>query len=181
MLYSMVILVIDLVCFVFISCSYIYIYMTSMLSARTSGQTSRTSATSKRNRKLQQKVSIIIATDFICWVPFVILCWLHFTGTVNGAPYYPLFSVVILPINSVINPLLYSNVITTNSKDAIKKVISGSTRIFREKTSSATKSSYATTNSSDTKTFSSNRSTHFFNTQNSQEQKTLEAVTETAT
>ena len=149
--------------------------MTSMLSARTSGQTSRESATSKRNRKLQQKVSIIIATDFFCWVPFVILCWLHFTGTVNGAPYYPLFSVVILPINSVINPLLYSNVITTMSKDAIKKAISGSTVILRNATKRVTKSSNRTVLSN-----VSNHSVGFASIYDNVQEKEKPVVTEAA-
>ena len=61
----------------------------------------------KRNRKLQAKVSIIILTDFICWVPFITVCLLHFVGFIDASPWYPVFSIIVLPLNSVINPLLY--------------------------------------------------------------------------
>ena len=63
----------------------------------------------KRNRKMQRKISIIIATDFLCWVPFVVICCLHSLSILDATPWYSLFSIVILPINSVINPLLYDS------------------------------------------------------------------------
>ena len=61
---------------------------------------------------MQQKISIIIATDFFCWVPFVTVCGLHSMEVLDATPWYALFSILILPINSVINPLLYDNTIT---------------------------------------------------------------------
>ena len=62
---------------------------------------------------MQRKISIIIATDFFCWVPFVIVCCLHSLEVLDATPWYALFSIIILPINSVINPLLYDNTITS--------------------------------------------------------------------
>ena len=60
---------------------------------------------------MQRKIAIIIATDFCCWVPFVIVCCLHSLSLLDATPWYALFSIVILPINSVINPLLYDNTV----------------------------------------------------------------------
>jgi hypothetical protein len=64
-----------------------------------------------RNRKLQIKVSVIILTDFLCWIPFTIVCFLHFGEVIDATMWYPVFSSIILPINSVINPLLYDTLL----------------------------------------------------------------------
>ena len=69
---------------------------------------------------MQRKISVIIATDFLCWIPFVVVCSLHTLSVVDATPWYALFSIVILPINSVINPLLYDATIT----DTVKKYFS---------------------------------------------------------
>jgi hypothetical protein len=61
----------------------------------------------RRNRRLQLKVSAIVFTDFLCWIPFTIVCFLHFGEFIDATLWYPIFSNIILPINSVINPLLY--------------------------------------------------------------------------
>jgi hypothetical protein len=63
---------------------------------------------------MNQRISIIITTDFMCWVPFIVICMLHYLGVVDATPWYSVFSMIILPINSVINPLLYNDVITRN-------------------------------------------------------------------
>ena len=66
---------------------------------------------------MNRKISIIITTDFLCWVPFIAICILHSAEVVDATPWYSLFSIIILPINSVINPLIYedyvANVVTT--------------------------------------------------------------------
>jgi hypothetical protein len=61
----------------------------------------------RRSRKLQIKVSAIVLTDFLCWIPFIMVCFLHFVGVIDATFWYPIFSNIILPINSVINPLLF--------------------------------------------------------------------------
>ena len=67
---------------------------------------------SRRARTLQRKIAVIISTDFLCWVPFIIICILHFSETVDATRYYGLFSIVVLPINSLFNPLIYDNTFT---------------------------------------------------------------------
>ena len=68
-------------------------------------------STAQPSKVLQRKVSLIITTDTITWVPFLICCALHTAQVVDMAPYYPIFSMVILPLNSVLNPILYGNLI----------------------------------------------------------------------
>ena len=73
-----------------------------------------------RNNRLQRKISIIILKDCLCWVPFVIICFFHTIGQIDASPWYALLSILILPVNSVINPLLYD--------DTVERIIE---RIFR--------------------------------------------------
>ena len=110
--FTMIILAISIVCFTIVAAAYIYInvstYKSSKCLTKEAGPTAKT--VNKRNRKLQRKVATIIMTDFLCWVPFVLICLLHSFEVMNASSYYGFFSIIILPINSVINPFLYSEV-----------------------------------------------------------------------
>ena len=104
------ILILDFFCFAVISICYIII---SILSTRSSNNvTSRRNdkQTRQRNRRMNQRISFIIITDFLCWVPFIIICMFHYLEILDATPWYSVFSMVILPINSVINPLLYNDI-----------------------------------------------------------------------
>ena len=92
------------VCFGVITFSYFAIHMT----VRRSTERVSTDASSK-NTALNTKIALMICTDFVCWIPFTILCVLHYTEVVNASGWYTVFSIVLLPLNSAINPLLYDN------------------------------------------------------------------------
>jgi hypothetical protein len=106
--FSWSIIAINFTCFVIISLSYL---MIGSISKRSSSNVLQRNdrQLQKRNKRMNTKISIIIATDFLCWVPFIIICILHSTEVLNGAKWYAVFSIIILPINSVINPLLYDD------------------------------------------------------------------------
>ena len=105
------ILALNFICFLFISLSYLLIGISSRRSSKSvAGSNNR--QMQKRNRRMNQKIAIIIVTDFLCWIPFIVICFLHSVGVLDATPWYALFSMVILPINSVINPLLYDDVLT---------------------------------------------------------------------
>ena len=105
------ILTINLLCFATISLSYIIIGLISLRTSRilTSGNGTANKTIKVRNQKTNTKIAIIIFTDFCCWVPFIVICALHTLGVMDASPWYAMFSIVLLPINSVINPLLYNN------------------------------------------------------------------------
>ncbi|KAL5270677.1 hypothetical protein ACHWQZ_G001392 [Mnemiopsis leidyi] len=111
-IFTMVTLVISIVCFIIVAAAYICINISTFRSSKSltkeAGPTAKT--VNKRNRKLQRKVATIILTDFFCWVPFVFICILHFFEVMDASSYYGFFSIIILPINSVINPFLYSEI-----------------------------------------------------------------------
>ena len=109
------ILTVNFICFIVITLSYLIIGIISFRSSKSLTMTRRNRHIIQRNRKMNMRISIIITTDFLCWVPFIVICVLHSLEVLDATPWYSLFSVVILPINSVINPLIYDDTLTTLS------------------------------------------------------------------
>ncbi|KAL5247791.1 hypothetical protein ACHWQZ_G019622 [Mnemiopsis leidyi] len=105
-----IVLVFNFLCFLVISACYIIIGTLSVKSSRTVSSNGNNHAL-QRARRMNRKISIIIATDFLCWIPFIVTCMLHYFAVLDATSWYSFFSVIILPINSVINPLLYSDFI----------------------------------------------------------------------
>ena len=115
-------------CFIAITVNYTVIaavYKTS--SARSAG-----SKTEENNMKLQRKIAFMIFTDFLCWGPFLTYTFLHYFELVDASKTYAMFSLVILPVNSVCNPIIYD--------DAWKKAVDKLIRVIRE--GAATKPSW---------------------------------------
>ena len=109
--FSWSLLTTNFICFGVISISYLIVFVISSTSSLSRSQGVTGHLVRSRNNRLQKKISIIILTDFLCWVPFVIICFLHTIGQVDASPWYALLSILILPINSVINPLLYDETV----------------------------------------------------------------------
>ena len=114
------ILVLNFICFVLISISYLFI---GILSRRSSKSLGSNRQIEKRNSRMNQRIAIIITTDFLCWVPFILICILHSVEVIDATPWYSIFSMVILPINSVINPLLYDDVVTNTIRAPVRALV----------------------------------------------------------
>jgi len=99
---------VNLFCFVVITLSYLLINIKTQKSSRNSGLNNNPQAL-RRSRAMQNRIAIIIATDFACWVPFIIISGLHNLGSIDATDWYVTFAMIVLPLNSVINPLLYDN------------------------------------------------------------------------
>lgn len=127
--FTVSILLLNFACFVIISLSYIVINVKTIKSSKGLAG-SENKALAQRNRKLQLKVTAIIFTDFLCWVPFTIICFLHFGGAVDATLWYPIFSSIILPINSVINPLLYDSLLGALLYRPINSMYGGASAIL---------------------------------------------------
>ena len=117
------ILALNFLCFVFISISYLLIGILSWRSSRSLASSENNRQIAERNNRMNRRIAIIITTDFLCWVPFIVICILHSLDLIDATPWYSIFSMVILPINSVINPLLYDDVVT-NSIGALVRALS---------------------------------------------------------
>ena len=59
--------------------------------------------------KTQLKIWAIIISDFVTWVPFIVMALLHAYEVIDATRFYQLSSVVLLPLNSVINPVIYND------------------------------------------------------------------------
>ena len=128
--YSWAVLGLNFLCFIVISTSYVIVNLISVRSTWRLTHATANKLSKKRNKRLQRKVSIIIATDFLCWVPFILISMLHTLEKIDASKWYALISIVILPINSVINPLLYDDSISLILKQIIAKITS--TTVIRE-------------------------------------------------
>ena len=109
--FSWSILTVNFICFGVISISYLIVFIITSTSSSSLSEGATGDLVRNRNHRLQRKVSVIIFTDFLCWVPFIIICLLHTTEVADASPFYAPLSILILPINSVINPLLYDDTI----------------------------------------------------------------------
>ena len=104
------ILALNFVCFLFISISYIFIALATMKSSTKLNMTGKSQVNEQileRNQKMNQRVALIIGTDCCCWIPYIVACILHSLEVLDASPWNGVFSMTILPINSVINPILY--------------------------------------------------------------------------
>ena len=99
-------LAVNLLCFVIISCCYIVITVQNRKSSQRSGQRDNPERL-KEERAIQNKIILIIATDFICWVPLIIISALHNLQYIDATDWYVSFAIIVLPLNSVINPIVY--------------------------------------------------------------------------
>ena len=117
-------LILNFVCFTIIFICYSKV----LFSTKSSKQRARMCNHEAQNRRSRDKeeshlqIALIIATDFLCWVPFMLVCMLHSFEIMDATALYPISSIVILPINSVINPILYHNYITLTVKLMVIKV-----------------------------------------------------------
>ena len=106
--FSLSILSLNLICFSIISAIYISVAMAARSS---SGARNTVSKRERRGAQLQTKITLMIATTVLSWVPFGVICLLHTLDKIDATQYYKISSVILLPINSCVNPTIYSNII----------------------------------------------------------------------
>ena len=104
-IYCLTVLAVNFVCFVIISGCYLLI---SIRAARSSETVAGANNPGSRKTGLQAKITAIIFTDFLCWIPLTVICFLHYSEVINATEWYPVFSIALLPFNSVLNPVLYN-------------------------------------------------------------------------
>ena len=93
------------ICFIVICVCYTGIFVTTIQTAKQAGR----ARDWKRNRKMATKMGTIILTDLACWAPIIILSILVQSGRQYVKPrVYTWIVTFVLPINSAINPFLYT-------------------------------------------------------------------------
>ena len=110
----------NFVCFLFIFICYIIMFFHVKLISKDVKQASNRTD----DLKIAVRMAAIVGTDFICWMPVIIMGILSQTGAaVIPLQMYTWSVVFILPINSSLNPYLYTiaSLITDYRKAAEKK------------------------------------------------------------
>jgi hypothetical protein len=110
---------INFACFVLISFSYITMNIIIRTSSKRSGS-DQIPDKKRENMQIQNRITVIIATDFICWVPFIIISALHNQKVIDATDWYVYFAMIALPLNSVINPLIYDNDLRRSITDKLQ-------------------------------------------------------------
>ena len=95
----------NLVCFVLIA----YLYVQIFIAARDASKRAGRKQEEKKEIRMAIKMSVIVLTDFFTWVPLVIACILVQCQIITVDPLVYVWTVTfIIPINSAINPFLYT-------------------------------------------------------------------------
>ena len=105
--YSLVIITINFLSFFFISISYICMFM----KTKKTKIAVRNNQSEKQQSRMQRRISRIIITDFLCWIPICIIAFVKFSGFHVDDVVYIVSASLLLPINSAFNPLLYSSLL----------------------------------------------------------------------
>ena len=103
-------LVVNLICFLIITVCYIAITCKTRKSTQESGQHDNPDRL-RENKAMQNRIILIIVTDFLCWLPFIMISGRHNLKYIDASTWYTPFAMTVLPINSVINPLLYDKIL----------------------------------------------------------------------
>ena len=109
---------INLVCFLTIFICYLVMFIYVKVASKQFDQ-----AANRDEVKIALKMAAIVGTDFICWMPVIIMGILSQTGlAVIPLQMYTWSVVFILPINSSLNPYLYtiSSLIADRRKETNK-------------------------------------------------------------
>ncbi|XP_041482642.1 G-protein coupled receptor GRL101-like isoform X2 [Lytechinus variegatus] len=107
-IYSIVLFLgINLACFLFILVCYIIIFIQVKRSASSIGKERSTG--SPQEVRIAIKMAVIVGTDFLCWMPVIIMGILSQARLVElPVSLYAWSAVFILPINATLNPYLYT-------------------------------------------------------------------------
>ena len=91
---------------IFLIVVYCRMFYSSYRSAQDSGNDTRLGV----HTTMAKRFAAVVFTDVCCWVPIAMLLILSLVRVVNdnGKQLYMWFSICVIPINSAINPILYT-------------------------------------------------------------------------
>ncbi|XP_072022776.1 G-protein coupled receptor GRL101-like [Amphiura filiformis] len=130
---------INFVAFTVILLSYVFIYFTMKLTSMRAGVASKNRS---QEYQLAIRMSVLVFSDMCCWMPIIILGFISLTGSAEiPGTSYAWIAVFVLPLNSSLNPYLYT-IFTKQS--AVKSKISKS--LFSSKSADLSNESMANNN-----------------------------------
>jgi hypothetical protein len=73
--------------------------------------------------QIQNRIKVIIAIKFLCWAPFIIMSALHNRKVIDATEWYVYFAMAALPLNAVINPLIYDDELKRSINDKFQQLV----------------------------------------------------------
>ena len=101
--YTLSLITVNLFCFVFIAVGYLKIYQ----RAKKSSAKVRSNRSEQQATRMQKRIARIIATDFCCWIPICVMAYVKLAVDFSNIV-YQISAAFLLPINSALNPFLFS-------------------------------------------------------------------------
>ena len=116
--YTTVIITINFVAFTWIAIAYISIYVKSTCATKVL----RRRNPSRREKRMQKRIARIILTDFCCWIPVCVFFYVNLNDRflvprlfvergIDPELLHQIAATFLLPINSALNPFLFSSII----------------------------------------------------------------------
>ena len=104
--YSIFIISVNFISFWFVCLSYLVIY--KLTSNRPVGK----ALVQIQNNKMQKRIARLLVTDFVCWIPLCVVAYVKYTTSIRlDNDVYAATIAFFLPVNSALNPILYSTMI----------------------------------------------------------------------
>ena len=100
--YSTFLITLNFVLFIYMVVVYALVYK------KATGTNFSTASKKESNQEIQKRISRLLLTDFFCWIPICIMAYLNVAGVPLPPDAYIASAGLLLPINSAMNPLLYS-------------------------------------------------------------------------
>ena len=105
--YTVLIITVNFLSFVFIAVGYMWIFKHSSKSSANVGRAQNKRANDQA-AKMQRRIARIIATDFCCWIPICIMAYVRLSVEFSDIV-YQISAILLLPINSALNPFLFTS------------------------------------------------------------------------
>ena len=108
----------NFISFTFILIAYMAMFWTVKRAARAARSTNF-----KKESAMAKRLVFIVMTDFCCWMPIIIINILSLTGNFNDPSKiaYVWIAVFVLPLNSSLNPILYTFSTERTKRSLLKK------------------------------------------------------------
>nr|XP_039273245.1 uncharacterized protein LOC120347384 [Styela clava] len=113
--YSIIILCFNLSSFFIMVLLYGFMVKTSRSGIR---KLKETNAGELPKCHLMERVTRLLVTDFLCWFPICVIAFIYLAGVKLDVVVYAISGIVLLPINSALNPILYSGIFELLGKKA---------------------------------------------------------------
>ncbi|XP_075751929.1 uncharacterized protein LOC142817881 [Rhipicephalus microplus] len=95
--------IVNSVAFAFIAYAYLTMFITI-----THSKVGLRSTQQLQDRAIAKRFAFIVGTDFLCWMPIVFIKIIAIAGTKIDETLYAWVAVFLLPVNSALNPVLYT-------------------------------------------------------------------------